>query len=99
VNEIAYGMLKEQPGLRSAPYLASGGMKWIQDFAKLGLSDDGLRESSPRFLASSTFAIRESHFIVGQGLSKKNGSRWGSSTRSRARPRCIVDCRTPLQIA
>src|ERR1700722_4858092 len=30
VSDIAYEMLKEQPGLRPAPYLASRGMKWIQ---------------------------------------------------------------------
>jgi len=60
VSEIAYEMLKEQPGLRPAPYLASRGMKWIQHFAKPGLSDEELR----------TY-IRQSHAIVSQGLSKK----------------------------
>jgi predicted DNA-binding protein (MmcQ/YjbR family) len=42
VSDIAYEMLKEQPGLRPAPYLASRGMKWIQHFAKPGLSDGAL---------------------------------------------------------
>ena len=42
VSDIAYEMLKDQPGLRPAPYLASRGMKWIQHFAKPGLSDAGL---------------------------------------------------------
>ena len=60
VSEIAYEMLKEQPGLRPAPYLASRGMKWIQHFAKPGLSDRELRDY-----------IRESHSIVSRGLSKK----------------------------
>ena len=60
VSDIAYEMLKEQPGLRPAPYLASRGMKWIQHFAKPGLSDAGLRDY-----------IRQSHAIVSQGLSKK----------------------------
>jgi len=60
VTEISYEILKDQPGLRPAPYLASRGMKWIQNFAKPGLSDDGLREY---FL--------QSHRIVSQGLSKK----------------------------
>ena len=53
-------LLKEQPGLRPAPYLASRGMKWIQHFAKPGLSDAGLRDY-----------VRQSHAIVSQGLSKK----------------------------
>jgi predicted DNA-binding protein (MmcQ/YjbR family) len=60
VNDIAYEMLKDQPGLRPAPYLASRGLKWIQHFAKPGLSDAGLRDY-----------IRQSHAIVSQGLSKK----------------------------
>jgi predicted DNA-binding protein (MmcQ/YjbR family) len=60
VSPIAYEMLKEQPGLRPAPYLASRGMKWIQDFARPGLRDRDLRE----YLA-------ESHRIVADGLSKK----------------------------
>jgi len=60
VSDVAYEMLQEQPGLRPAPYLASRGLKWIQHFAKPGLSDAGLRDY-----------IRQSHVIVSQGLSKK----------------------------
>jgi len=60
VSEISYEMLKEQSGLRPAPYLASRGMKWIQHYAKPGLSDDELRDY-----------VRQSHLIVLQGLSKK----------------------------
>jgi predicted DNA-binding protein (MmcQ/YjbR family) len=59
-SDIAYEMLRERPGLRPAPYLASRGMKWIQDFAKPGLSDDELRAY-----------IRESYLLVSRGLSKK----------------------------
>ena len=60
VSDISYEVLKEQPGLRPAPYLASRGLKWIQHFAKPGLSDRELREH-----------IRQSHAMVSQGLSKK----------------------------
>jgi len=60
VSDIAYEILKERPGLRPAPYLASRGMKWIQHFAKPGLSDRDLRDY-----------ICQSHAIVAQGLSKK----------------------------
>jgi predicted DNA-binding protein (MmcQ/YjbR family) len=66
VSDIAYEMLKEQPGLRPAPYLASRGMKWIQHFAKPGLSDAGLRDY-----------VRQSHAIVSQGLSKKKRIAFG----------------------
>jgi predicted DNA-binding protein (MmcQ/YjbR family) len=60
VSTIAYEILKEQPGLRPAPYLASRGLKWIQQYARPGLDDQGLRDY-----------IRQSHLIVSQGLSKK----------------------------
>ena len=42
VSDIAYEMLKDQPGLRPAPYLASRGMKWVQHYDKPGLSDEEL---------------------------------------------------------
>lgn len=60
VSALAYEMLKEMPGLRPAPYLASRGMTWIQHHAKPGLTDADLRRY-----------IRQSHLIVAQGLSKK----------------------------
>jgi predicted DNA-binding protein (MmcQ/YjbR family) len=60
VSDISYEVLGAQPGLRPAPYLASRGLKWIQHFAKPGLSDGELRDY-----------IRQSHAIVAQGLSKK----------------------------
>jgi predicted DNA-binding protein (MmcQ/YjbR family) len=69
VSDVAYEMLKDQPGLRPAPYLASRGMKWIQHFAKPGLSDAALRDY-----------IRQSHFIVAQGLSKKRRVALGLGT-------------------
>ena len=70
VSEVAYEMLRNQPGLRPAPYLASRGMKWIQHFARPGLSDAALRDY-----------IRQSHFIVAQGLSGKRRSELGLATR------------------
>ena len=60
VSHIAYEMLREQPGLRPAPYLASRGMKWIQHHAAPGLSDDDLKSY-----------LRQSHQIVSLGLTKK----------------------------
>lgn len=57
---IAYELLKERPGLRPAPYLASRGLTWIQHFAKPGLRDAELRDH-----------IRQSHQLVAQGLPKR----------------------------
>jgi predicted DNA-binding protein (MmcQ/YjbR family) len=59
-SDIAYEMLKGEPGLRPAPHLASRGMKWIQHYARPGLSDAELRDY-----------IRQSHAIVSRGLSRK----------------------------
>ena len=69
VTAIAFEILKLQPGLRPAPYLASRGLTWIQHFAKPGLQDYELREY-----------IRQSHLIVARGLSKKKQAELGLST-------------------
>ena len=66
VTPIAYEILQEEPGLRPAPYLASRGMKWIQDYAEPGLSDEELKAY-----------LRQSHHIVSQGLSKKKRKELG----------------------
>jgi len=60
VNGTSYQMLKTQPGLRPAPYLASRGLTWIQHYGQPGLSDDELA----RYLELS-------HHIVASGLSMK----------------------------
>lgn len=60
VSEIAYEILRDRPGLRPAPYLASRGMKWIQHYSEPGLSDADLEDY-----------LKQSHRIVARGLSKK----------------------------
>jgi predicted DNA-binding protein (MmcQ/YjbR family) len=59
-SDIAFEMLKDRPGLRPAPYLASRGLKWIQLHGRPGLSDRDLG----RYIA-------ESHRLVAAGLSRK----------------------------
>lgn len=59
-SEIAFELLREQPGLRPAPYLASRGMKWIQHYGRPGLLDEDLK-----------LYLQESHRIVSLGLTKK----------------------------
>lgn len=59
-SDIAFEILKDTPGLRPAPYLASRGFKWIQHYDEPGLSDGELREY-----------IAQSHQLVASGLSKK----------------------------
>ena len=61
-----YEMLKAEPGLRPAPYLASRGLKWIQHHAKPGLGDDDLKS----YLAASYRMVR-------RGLTKKKQKELG----------------------
>jgi len=58
-TSIDYEILRESPGLRPAPYLASRGMKWIQHYAEPGLSDEDLR-----------YYIKQSYNMVCSGLTK-----------------------------
>ncbi|WP_367717818.1 MmcQ/YjbR family DNA-binding protein [Nitratireductor sp. GISD-1A_MAKvit] len=59
-SELAFDVLREQPGLRPAPYLASRGMKWIQRQTDEAMDDEALAE----YLA-------ESHRLVALGLTRK----------------------------
>jgi predicted DNA-binding protein (MmcQ/YjbR family) len=59
-SPMAYEMLRDAPGCRPAPYLASRGMKWIQRFSDESLPDDAFRDY-----------LRESHRLVAAGLTKK----------------------------
>jgi len=60
VTPLGFEILREQPGLRPAPYLASRGLTWIQHHAKPGLAGRELKQY-----------LRLSHQLVAQGLSKK----------------------------
>lgn len=44
VSDLAYEILTDMPGLRPAPYLASRGMKWVQNYAAPGLGDPELEQ-------------------------------------------------------
>ena len=66
VSDLSYELLKSQPGLRPAPYLASRGLKWIQHFAKPGLADGELKDY-----------ISASHAIVSRSLPKKTRAELG----------------------
>ncbi len=59
-SEMSYDLLKDAPGCRPAPYLASRGMKWIQRTSIETLDDAALRD----YLA-------ESHRLAAAGLTRK----------------------------
>ena len=59
-SDLSYDLLKNQPGLRPAPYLASRGMKWIQRLDASSMDDAALQD----YLA-------ESHRLAAANLTKK----------------------------
>ena len=59
VSGIAWEILRDAPGCRPAPYLASRGMKWIQNHGP-GLGKRELKQY-----------LKASHALVAAGLSKK----------------------------
>lgn len=60
VSPLSFDLLRELPGLKPAPYLASRGMKWIQRFSAESMDDAALRDY-----------IAESHHLVALGLPKR----------------------------
>ena len=59
-SDISYDLLKQEPGCRPAPYLASRGMKWIQR-----VTDDSIDD------ATLEAYIRESYRLASLNLTKK----------------------------
>ncbi|MES0061418.1 MmcQ/YjbR family DNA-binding protein [Mesorhizobium sp. M0041] len=65
-SEMAYDVLKDQPGCRPAPYLASRGMKWIQRQTSQSMDDDALKDY-----------LGESHRLVVLKLTKQTRKELG----------------------
>ncbi len=61
-----FEMLKGEPGVRPAPYLASRGMTWLQRTSQDTLSDDALRDY-----------IRASYALIAEKLPKKTQKELG----------------------
>ena len=61
-----FEFLRDEPGLRPAPYLASRGFKWIQQYEAPGLPDEDLR-----------YFIKESHRLASLNLTKKKQKELG----------------------
>ena len=59
-SEIGFEMLRDTPGCRPAPYLASRGMPWIQWQTDAGISKDELLDY-----------VKNSYRLVSLGLTKK----------------------------
>lgn len=59
-TDLNFEILRDEPGFRPAPYLASRGLKWIQQV-----------DTSPGCDGALRYYLGASHRIVAQGLSRK----------------------------
>lgn len=59
-SDLNFEILRDEPGFRPAPYLASRGMKWIQQVDTSPAADEPLR-----------YYLEASHRIVSLGLSRR----------------------------
>lgn len=66
VSDMAFDVLREQQGLRPAPYLASRGMKWIQRTSGETMDDEALQDY-----------LCESHRLIAAKLTRKAKSELG----------------------
>ena len=65
-SELNFNVLKDEPGFRPAPYMASRGLKWIQQTDSAGKMDEALR-----------YYLGESYRMVSAGLGKKKRKELG----------------------
>jgi predicted DNA-binding protein (MmcQ/YjbR family) len=57
---MSFDLLRDHPGLRPAPYLASRGMSWIQRTSEESMDDDALKDY-----------LRESRRLAGMNLPRR----------------------------
>ena len=65
-SDLNFEILRDRHGFRPAPYMASRGLKWIQQFDASDTLDDDLR-----------YYITESYRMVASGLTKKLQKEFG----------------------
>ncbi|MFT4608423.1 MAG: putative DNA-binding protein (MmcQ/YjbR family) [Chitinophagales bacterium] len=66
-SELNYHFLSDKEGYRPAPYLASRGLKWIQQYEALGTEEED----------ELLYYLTESHRIVSLGLTQKKQKELG----------------------
>jgi predicted DNA-binding protein (MmcQ/YjbR family) len=59
-SDLNFDVLRDELGFRSAPYMVSRGMKWIQQYDSPKIPEEQLK-----------YYLKESHRMVSLGLSKK----------------------------
>lgn len=79
-SELNYHFLSEKPGYRPAPYFASRGMKWIQQFG----GDEtqikiNIEQNVEDLNEELSYYLHESYKLVSLGLTKKKQKELGLS--------------------
>ena len=69
-SELNYHFLSEKAGYRPAPYFASRGMKWMQQY---DVPDNSQSEKDEELI----YYLTESHRLVSLGLTKKKQKELG----------------------
>ena len=69
-SPASFDILKDQPGLRPAPYLASRGLLWIQRISEETMSDEALKDY-----------LRQSRRLAAMTLPKKKRAELGIGSR------------------
>ena len=70
-SDFNFSLLQDEEGYRPAPYMASRGMKWIQQYKATEESDEELK-----------YYISESYRLVSAGLTKKLQKELGLNRQS-----------------
>jgi predicted DNA-binding protein (MmcQ/YjbR family) len=65
-SRMSFDMLKDAPGFRPAPYLASRGMIWLQRTSNASMDDEAFK-----------LYLRESYRLVSLGLTRKTQKELG----------------------
>lgn len=73
-SPMSFELLKDMPGVRPAPYLASRGMIWLQRTDGSTIDDAALEDY-----------LRESHRLVALGLSRKRQRELGLAGEANSR--------------
>ncbi|AMJ96123.1 hypothetical protein AVL56_18595 [Alteromonas stellipolaris] len=77
-SDLNYHFLSEKPGYRPAPYFASRGMKWIQQFGGAEAQTKMAGKQSTEDLDEElSYYLHESYKIVSLGLTKKKQKELG----------------------
>ena len=88
-SEIAFDVLRDHPGMRPAPYLASRGMTWLQRTSAASVRDSALKDHIARKLSPrrrSGYRKRRSTFSASKAHLNARYQRWTHNVMNKDHP-------------